>query len=185
VWESKRVRISQAGGLVLFLIARPVTGPFFTAGFLLIALGEALRLWAAGHIRKAAQLATDGPYALVRNPLYLGSLLLSCGFATMCTSARHWLSTVFVWAAVAATFGWLYREKIAMEEEDLRGRFGEVFDDYRRAVPAMVPTGEGLARAFESASFSWPLALKNKEHRTVLALLGLIAFLRMRAIYRL
>lgn len=185
VWDKRRIGLSQAGGLVLFLFARPVSPGLFRIGLAAIAAGELLRIWAAGHIRKGKALACDGPYALVRNPLYLGSLLLSAGFALICTSARHWAVSAAIWGAVAFVFGFLYAEKIAMEEADLAKQFGPAFEEYRRRVPAMLPDLSGLRRALAGASFSPAQAIKNKEHRTVLAILGLLAFLRFRLIYRL
>lgn len=184
-WERHRVRISQAGGLLLLILAHPRSQWLYLTGLLVAAVGELLRFWAAGHIRKGQELAREGPYAMVRNPLYLGSLVMSCGFALMCTSRTRWGSSLFVWAAVLATFRWLYAVKIRLEEEDLAGRFGPEFDSYRRSTPAMRPTVRGLARAWRSSAFSFAQALRNKEHRNALAALGLAALLRIKLAYRL
>ena len=66
-------------GAAFIFFARP-TPRALLIGASVSLLGLALRAWAAGHIRKNAQLATSGPYAFTRNPLYLGSFLLGLGF---------------------------------------------------------------------------------------------------------
>src|SRR5208282_5514288 len=112
IWEKHRIRICQAGGLCLFLIAQPRSNALFFGGLFIALIGETIRFWAAGHILKGRELAQTGPYAMTRNPLYLGSFLMTCGFALICTSPRHhWLSTALIWAAVLLTFYWLYPEK--------------------------------------------------------------------------
>lgn len=184
-WDRHRIRISQAGGLALLFIAHPRSQELFIAGFLLALAGEALRWWAAGHIRKGTELARQGPYAMVRHPLYVGSFVMSCGFALMCTSQARWASSAMIWAAVLLTFRWLYSVKIGMEEEDLRGRFEAEFERYRRSVPAAVPDPRLLAEAWRTSDFSWRRALRNKEHRTLLAVLGLAVLLRFKQVYLL
>src|SRR5712691_11798856 len=76
---------------VLFAKPRPVT---LLAGAGVSIIGLALRAWSAGHIRKNDALATSGPYAYTRNPLYLGSFLLGAGFTI--AAARWELALVFV-----------------------------------------------------------------------------------------
>lgn len=184
-WERHRVAICRWGGLLLLVIAQPRSQVFYLLGLLVALLGEALRFWAAGHIRKAEELARTGPYAWVRNPLYLGSFVMSCGVALMCTSTTRWLSSLVIWAAVLATFRWPYAQKIRLEEEDLRGRFGDAFEQYRLAVPAFFAAPSGLRAALREGGFSWALAVKNKELKTLWALLGLAVVLRIKMAYRL
>src|SRR5438309_401450 len=125
IWANHRIRICQGGGIFLFLIAQPRSNALFFLGFFTAMIGEAVRFWAAGHIHKGRELAQAGPYAMTRNPLYFGSFLMACGFALICTSPRrHWLSTLLIWAAVGATFRWLFPEQINLEEEQLAQAFG-------------------------------------------------------------
>src|ERR1700733_3935465 len=97
LWDKHRIRICQVGGFLLFLVAQPRNNILFLLGLFVALAGETIRFWAAGHIRKGRELAQQGPYAMTRNPLYLGSFVMSCGFAVICTSPRyHWLSTSLI-----------------------------------------------------------------------------------------
>ena len=73
----KTVPIYVAIAILLFL-ARPEI-IWFIPGFVLVAVGEGVRVWAAGHLRKTQEVTTTGPYAYVKNPLYLGTLLILIG----------------------------------------------------------------------------------------------------------
>ena len=95
------------------------------------AAGLALRAWAAGHLAKNSQLARSGPYASVRNPLYLGTLLVAAGLVAASRSIG--LGILF-----AAVFGLIYLPVIQLEEQHLRSLFPE-FAAYAREVPALLP----------------------------------------------
>ena len=118
-----------AGGLYLWL-ARP--NPT-TLGFgAVIALtGVLVRAWAAGHIVKNGRLATTGPYAHTRNPLYVGSFLIACGFAIM---ASPWLLLVVIafWATV-------YGPVMRREAEHVRALHVDAYDAWAGGVPMFVP----------------------------------------------
>jgi len=184
-WERHRIRLCQAGGALLILIAKPRSNPLFLLGLCVALSGEAVRAWAAGHIRKGAALAREGPYAMTRHPLYLGSLIMSCGLCIMCTSLRHWASTGLVWGAVLATFYWLYPQKMASEEKGLTAVFGGAFRGYRDAVPGFWPDPRLWGEALRSSHWDLRQAMRNKEHKTLLALLGLAVLLRFKMVYRL
>src|SRR3982751_6758022 len=87
-----RVPLGFVCGALFIFFARP-TPKALVAGASVSILGLAIRAWAAGHIRKNAQLATSGPYAFTRNPLYLGSFLLGLGFTI--ASGRLLLGLLF------------------------------------------------------------------------------------------
>ena len=156
----KRYRFRQVvgGAFVAFLVvlARPVWWGF-APGVCLVAAGALVRLWAAGHVRKDQVLATDGPYAFVRHPQYLGNCLLAAGF---CLAAGHpW--AIAVWAALFYLF---YAPAIRREDSRLRTRFGEPWQDWYQETPAVVPTrwpsrNPGL-RLFEWSALQ---ALRNGE----------------------
>jgi protein-S-isoprenylcysteine O-methyltransferase Ste14 len=76
---------------VALALARP-TPASLAAGLLLGFAGEAVRLWASGHIEKTKALATGGPYAHTRNPLYLGSVVMAAGVA-VASASPCWRST--------------------------------------------------------------------------------------------
>ena len=95
-------------------------------------LGLALRAWAAGSIRKYHELATGGPYAYTRNPLYLGSFMLGTGLAV---AGGRW---IFI-AVLAAFFLSIYRTTALREALELEGSFGESYRAYAAEVPFFLP----------------------------------------------
>lgn len=113
-------------------------GRFF-CGILVLLAGQALRLWAAGYIPKyrtevigAPVLITWGPYKWVRNPLYAGNAVMGLGWALMV--GWYW---VF---AFAAAFLLLYSMIIIpAEEEFLEAKFGDVYSEYKKLVPSLIP----------------------------------------------
>lgn len=96
------------------------------------AAGLALRAWAAAHLRKGRFLTVFGPYAHVRNPLYLGSFLLGLGVVWAGRQPLFLLPLV-------GYFAWIYPWHVGREEEELEASFGEAYDRYREAVPAVFP----------------------------------------------
>ena len=142
-------------------------------GLPVAALGLLLRGWAAGHLEKNLRLAQSGPYAYVRNPLYLGTLLVALGLVI---AARRWLLAL----TFAAVFLLVYLPVIELEEQHLRQLF-PVFRDYEQRVPALLPTLQPL-RATQS--FRWELYVRNREYQAlggmmlgVVFLIGKIMFL--------
>ena len=126
--------------------------------------GLALRAWAAGHIRKNAKLATSGPYAFTRNPLYLGSFLLGLGFTI--ASGRLLLGVLF-----AALFLGIYLPVMRVESSHMAELFGREFETYKRAVPLFFPRVTPF-RHNESAGnkFDGSLYLRYREYRAALGL---------------
>jgi protein-S-isoprenylcysteine O-methyltransferase Ste14 len=143
-------------------------------GLPFIGVGEGLRTWAAGNLIKDESLTVGGPYAHVRNPLYLGSLLSGVGFMLLLGDWR--LALAFAVISLA-----IYLLIVKQEEDYLRRMHGAAFDAYRRAVPAIIP--RPLPARIEAAGtrrsrFEWRWVFLNEEHRTWLALgivLGLMA----------
>jgi protein-S-isoprenylcysteine O-methyltransferase Ste14 len=116
--------------LVYVLLARPVPERLI-AGLALAFLGLLLRAWAAGHIEKNSQLAIAGPYAFVRNPLYLGSFLIALGFAVAC----QW---IFVFLVVGF-FILIYAPNIEQERLTMTSLFPDEYPAYAANVPPFVP----------------------------------------------
>jgi len=118
-------------------------------------LGLALRAWAAGCLAKNRQLATGGPYAHTRNPLYIGTLLVAAGLAIASRSLG--LGILF-----AAVFLFVYLPVIQLEEQHLRGIFPD-YAAYAERVPALwprlTPARQGAANPFRTS-----LYLKNQEY---------------------
>ena len=139
-------------------------------GSCVIALGVTIRALASGHVQKNEQLATSGPYAFTRNPLYLGSFVLACGFIV---AARSW------WVAIiaAAIFFAIYVPVMRSEEEFLRSQFPE-FENYSRHVPRFFPRFKGYQSS--SASFSAHLYWKHREHNAALGSALMLAVLAIK-----
>lgn len=124
------------------------------------ALGIALRAWATGHVEKNIRLAQSGPYAYLRNPLYIGTLLAAAGFAI---ASRQWpLALLF-----AVVFLFIYLPAIELEEQHLRKLFPD-FTAYAERVPALWPT---LSPARRPERFRWALYVRNREYQ---ALIGFV-----------
>jgi protein-S-isoprenylcysteine O-methyltransferase Ste14 len=161
-----RVPLGFIFAVLYFWLARPSWRSMLFGG-LLVAPGLLIRALASGHVRKNEALATSGPYAYTRNPLYLGSLLMGSGF---CIAARSW----WVGVALVVMFFAIYLPVIRDEEAFLRRTFPE-FEEYARRVPRMLPrlTADSSAEKHD-AGLSLDLYLKHREYN---ALLGAVAMM--------
>ncbi len=141
----------QAIGLLLIpffaLLAKP-TSIGFLVGCVVALTGMLVRLYASGFIVKNKQLATNGPYSLVRHPLYTGNLLLMIGFTFAC--GQWWALLVS-----AAFWGFYYPTAVAYEDRKLHGIFGEAWEAWSGTVPAVIPRSlrirDGGSWSFETS----------------------------------
>jgi len=175
-WPQVARRIRVPVGFVFaafyFWAARPVTWSL-RAGALVAAAGLLIRALASGHVTKNEALTTTGPYAYVRNPLYLGSLVTAAGFALAARS-------LWIVAAMMLIFLIVYLPVIGAEETFLRARFPE-FDDYRRRVPRLLPRCTPYAHS--AASFSWDLYFKHREYNALIGAVLMISALAAKMIW--
>jgi protein-S-isoprenylcysteine O-methyltransferase Ste14 len=164
-----RVPLGFVFAVLYFWLARP-TWRFIALGAILIGPGLLIRALASGHVRKNEALATSGPYAYTRNPLYLGSLLMGIGFAV---AARSW----WVGVALVVMFFAIYLPVIRDEETFLRQKFPE-FEEYARRVPRMFPRITPQSGAEDtSGGFSLDLYLKHREYNALIGVLAMLAAL--------
>ena len=163
-WAARtRVAVSVLLAAGACVLARP-TPDSVMAGVPIAIGGLAIRAWAAGHLRKNQELAVSGPYAHVRNPLYVGSLIAALGLAI---TAAH-LALFF---AVAAVFVLWFLPVVGEEEDHIR-KILPGFREYEARVPRFVPS---LAPRYASRQeFEWKLYFANREYS---AALGFGAFL--------
>ena len=124
-------------------------------------VGLLVRGYAAGYLRKHKQLATSGPYAFTRNPLYLGSLLLALGFSV---ASYSWISA----ALLAAYIGLFYPVVIRREQTELQSLYGAAFVEYASRVPAFWPRLSPASSGKEN--FSWDLYRQNREYEAAIGL---------------
>src|ERR1044071_8516650 len=141
-----RVPLGFAFAILYMWLAKPTAGSMLV-GAALVILGLAIRALASGHLQKNEQLATGGPYAYTRNPLYLGSLILAIGFAL---AARSW----WIGGGIVLLFFVIYLPVIRSEEAFLRERFPD-FEEYAREVPSLLPRLSRFGK--RSGEFSWDL----------------------------
>lgn len=168
---ARRIRVPLGFALAaLYLwLARP-TWAFIGYGAIAILPGLFLRALASGHVRKNEALATTGPYAYTRNPLYLGSLLIGIGFAL---TARSW----WIGVAVAVMFFAIYLPVIHGEENFLRDKFPE-FENYAQHVRPMLPRFTPYSSPGESSrGFSLELYRKHREYNALIGTLLMLAAL--------
>jgi protein-S-isoprenylcysteine O-methyltransferase Ste14 len=137
-----------------------------TIGLPIAILGLLVRGWAAGHLAKDQQLATSGPYAYLRNPLYVGTLTVAAGLVI--ASRNIWLVLLF-----AAAFLLVYLPAVELEEQHLREIFPD-YGEYARRVSRFLP----LTRYPASArKFSSSLYRRNEEYKAGLGFLVASAWL--------
>ncbi len=173
------LRLVSVYVLIGTMVARARPTPLGSAvGIVLLGCGEALRLWAAGHLIKTEKLITSGPYRYTRNPLYLGRLLI---FSGLCVMARlpygaNWL---VLGGGYAVFFGYYLPRKERVEPTRLRETHGEAYERYRRAVPALFPA---LRPYHGPASSRWsPERMRhNREHWMLVGLVAVTLFLLSR-----
>jgi protein-S-isoprenylcysteine O-methyltransferase Ste14 len=170
-----RVPLGFAFAVLYFWLAHP-TWRFLALGAVLIVPGLLIRALASGHVRKNEALATSGPYAYTRNPLYLGSLLIGIGFAV--ASRSWWVGVVLV-----VMFFAIYVPVIQGEEKFLRGKFPE-FEEYARRVPRMFPRPTPGTAIQEPGGFSVELYLKHREYNALLGAVTMVVVLVAKMLLR-
>jgi protein-S-isoprenylcysteine O-methyltransferase Ste14 len=161
---------------------------WFWAGFALVVLGEWVRMWAAGHLVKNKVLTFTGPYAYVKNPLYIGTFLCMVGFAIMAKgdpAAPAWqacMNWILLGVAVLGFVFYYAPYKKKREGSRLHDIFGEAWDHYDKAVPDYFPKLTRYERA-TSAPWSWAAACENSEQWTPFAIAaGTLAILFNKAL---
>jgi protein-S-isoprenylcysteine O-methyltransferase Ste14 len=153
-------------------LARP-TFTSITFGAIVIVPGLLVRALASGHLEKNQALATGGPYAYTRNPLYFGSLVIAAGFTL---AARSW----WVLLIALAMFLSIYLPVISAEERFLQARFHE-FQEYARRVPRLFPRPRPYRT--RSNGFRWHLYWKHREYNAGLGALLLVLALVGKAVW--
>jgi len=169
-WPAIARRIRVPSGFVLATLYLWLAKPdrlSLASGLLFIVAGLVIRALASGHLNKNEQLATSGPYAYTRNPLYVGSLVMAVGFAIAARSL--WIALILI-----AMFIGIYLPVVRAEESYLAQRFPE-FAEYARHVPRFVPSLNRFVSKRDS--FSWHLYCKHREYNATLGSAAIIAVL--------
>jgi uncharacterized membrane protein len=151
VLARRRVFLGFVFAAIALYLATP-TRSTLLIGAVVSALGELIRLGAAGHLEKSKEVTRSGPYRFTRHPLYLGSSLIGIGFGI---AANHIAAAVIVVAYLLLTLTAAMRS----EEAHLREKFGDAYDAYVEKRSAPMDRG-----------FSWQRAIHNREHHTIAGL---------------
>ena len=171
VWPARlRLMSAYLVVLVIVVLSRP-TPLSVSVGVVFVAVGEAIRVWAAGHLRKTVALVTSGPYRYTRNPLYLGRLLI---FTGLCVMAHMPYGANYFILALGYVFFFAYYlpRKERIEPARLREAHGESYERYFESVPALFPTSTPFL-ATPSTGWSSERLLRNREHWMIAGLLAL------------
>lgn len=185
-WLMGRTRIATAWIFAALLVLTARDLPHWP-GVLVCFLGASLRYWASGYLRKDSRPAVGGPYAHIRNPLYLGTYLMAVGTA---------LSTRNLWllGTLSVVFAAIYHFIITDEETKLREIFGAPYLRYCQLVPRFWPrltAPLGAPRVallevnpeLEHHHFSKELASRNRAHEAYLTFVALIGFVALSALF--
>ena len=173
------VRTKSAWLIVVpfFLLAGP-TRASLAIGAVLSLVGLALRAWSAGTIHKGETLTTSGPYAFIRNPLYVGSFLIGAGLAI---AGGSWLWLVLFLGFFAAVYG----PTVAAEAARLTEKFGHRYVEYSAQVPAFIPrlTPFRGAGGQSAAGFEWSQYQRNREWEALLGAAAAFAVLWLKMVW--
>ena len=171
--------------LMMLYFARP-NSPYFLLGIVLIVIGEMIRLrsvsFAGGETRTmnvgASSICKSGPYSIVRNPLYIGNVMIYVGFAFVAGSVY----VVTISLITLIYFLIQYSLIISLEEEALEEKFGDEYITYKKSVPSILPKINNTFRNYDTIPSSLAKTIKT-EKRTLqnILLVSLLLFLRIKS----
>jgi protein-S-isoprenylcysteine O-methyltransferase Ste14 len=161
-----RVPLGFACALAVLWLAAP-TPALLLSGGAVAAVGEGLRIWAAGHLNKSREVTASGPYRYFAHPLYVGSSVMGVGLA-LASGSVIVAGLIVLYLAVTITAA------IKSEEAFLRGKFGDAYDAYRR--------GRGRSDAAGATRpFSLAQAMANREYRALAGVIAAVLLLLFKA----
>jgi len=171
---AKRIRVPLGFLFAAFFLVRAQPQWWsLAAGSAIAMAGVWVRAISSGHVKKNEELATTGPYAYTRNPLYFGSIVIAMGFAL---AALRWEIAL----ALVVMFAAIYIPVIQGEEQFLTGHFAN-YAEYCERVPRLLPR---LRAGSEGASrFSRELYLQHREYNALLGTLAVITALVAKLIW--
>ncbi len=172
---ARRQRFRQFVGVALVFLVTFAGTPTRTGilvGGAIATLGMLVRLWASGYVMKNKVLATVGPYARVRHPLYVGNLLIAVGF---CVASGLWWSYPVMLAMVL----YFYPHTIRYEDQKLHRLFGEPWERWSAVTRALLPRLRPYSsEASERPEWSLRLSMmKNGEPLHIVIGLACLAYL--------
>ena len=187
--KSRLVTLWIVGAALVFVGCR-VGQPHpvgWAVGLIVAGLGIAIRSWAAGYLIKSKALITGGPYAYVRNPLYLGRVLVGTGMCIAVRMPENWPVPAYPWPNVIAIaafyvffFGYYMPRKERVEPARLFEYHGEAYARYQKAVGSIVPN---FFRRYDerNGSWGWEQYHRLKEYHWVIGYAAIFTLLGLRA----
>ncbi|WP_260703903.1 methyltransferase family protein [Edaphobacter flagellatus] len=169
-----RVPLGFLFAVVFLWLAQP-TWRTMALSLLLVAPGLWLRGYAAGYVKKNAELTRTGPYAYTRNPLYLGSMMIAFGFAW---ASGSWV----IFVALAVLFLAIYLPTIRSEEAYLREHFAG-FDAYAAAVPRLLPRLTAAKSDLPPGRFSQERYMHHREYNALMGAIAIYGALAARLVF--
>jgi protein-S-isoprenylcysteine O-methyltransferase Ste14 len=169
-----RVPLGFVCAIVFLYFARPTVWTLI-AGAAVALPGLLVRAWASGHLRKNETLATTGPYAYTRNPLYLGSFLMGLGFTI--AAGQVLLVIIFVVMLLG-----IYLPVMRVESATLAMLFGKKYERYAKEVPLLFPRFSPYRRAV-GAHFDRNLYLRYREYRAAIGVVIVWTLLAAKMLY--
>ena len=168
---TQRIRVPLGFIFFIFYIifSKPTWRSLVFGGIIAI-IGIAIRAWASGHLRKNESLATGGPYAYTRNPLYLGTTLIGVGFS-IC-GGNIWLVV-----GAIAFFLFIYVPVMLTERSVIEKLFPAEYPEYSASVPMFLPRLTPYRAKHPQQPFDRKLYLRYREYRAALGFLGAMALL--------
>ena len=166
-FKKLRLLLAWLGGILLILNTH-INDESFRLGIPFILLGEFIRILSSGYLeRKGKKLATSGPFAFVRNPLYIGNFILGLGVVLVSNN-------LFNFALFIIGFSILYFGTVKKEEGVLSTEFGADYADYIREVPRFFPRFTPYSKTSRDP-FQWKSVIKHREYITVAGIVIVIA----------
>ena len=159
--------LALAVGVVLLVVLARPNAYSVVAGAILVAIGEAMRIWASGHLQRNQELTTSGPYAYLRDPLYFGRLFLLVGFCIM-----GWGYDLLLLLVGLGVFFFQYMpRKYRKEMARLERLFGEQYRKYSQATRSLIPR---LSPYADAQKRKWSFRLFWKVTREQYLLAGVV-----------
>jgi protein-S-isoprenylcysteine O-methyltransferase Ste14 len=147
--------------LAVLSLARP-TPVLFAVGLVLVIMGELMRIWGCGHLQKNQDVIMSGPFAYVKNPLYVGTFLIVVGFCLQASNPAEpsrYILYLILPLFLAIFFLYYFPYKVRVEGERLKKRFGEKFEEYDRNVPEFIPR----LTPYGGSKVKWDMSLLSEN----------------------
>jgi protein-S-isoprenylcysteine O-methyltransferase Ste14 len=157
--------------LVALLYLSDPTPVSVAVGFFFIVAGMFFRAWASGYINKDKELATKGPFALTRNPLYFGNFILGLGIAI---AGNNTSSYIIFFAFYLLFFPFL----MVFEHNRLKKKFGKQYEEWAKDSHTFIPK----IKRIDDSDFNISFYMRNKEYRVLYFSLFVIAVLILKVL---